>query len=94
MPSPGAESSYPRPPPIVETLVHEDGAIKMTENMFSSRRTRHIDVKHHMVRDAVDGGIIRVEYVKSREQHADVLTKAMDAKSFEKQARFLLNVRY
>ena len=71
---------------------HEDGAIKMTENRFSSRRTRHIDVKHHMVTDAVDGGIIRVEYVKSREQHADVLTKAMDAKSFEKQARFLLNV--
>ena len=48
-----------------------------------------------MVRDAVDGRIIRVEYVKSREQHADVLTinKAIDAKSFEKHARFLLNVR-
>ena len=50
-------------------------------------------MKHHMVRDAVDGGIIRVEYVKPREQYADVLTKAMDAKSFEKHARFLLNVR-
>ncbi|CAN0193722.1 unnamed protein product [Ascophyllum nodosum] len=83
-------------PPIDYNIrVHEDneGAIKMAENRFSSRRTRHIDVKHHMVRDAVDGGIIRVEYVKSREQHADVLTKAIDAKSFEKHARFLLNVR-
>ena len=83
-------------PPIDYNIrVHEnnEGAIKMAENRFSSRRTRHIDVKHHMVRDAVDGGIIRVEYVKSREQHADVLTKAIDAKSFEKHARFLLNVR-
>ncbi|CAN0306497.1 unnamed protein product [Ascophyllum nodosum] len=83
-------------PPIDYNIrVHEDneGAIKMAENRFSSRRTRHIDVKHHMVRDAVDGGIIRVEYVKSREQHADVLTKAIDAKSFERHARFLLNVR-
>ena len=83
-------------PPIDYNIrVHEDneGAIKMAENRFSSRRTRHIDVKHHMVRDAVDGGIIRVEYVKSRGQHADVLTKAIDAKSFEKHARFLLNVR-
>ncbi|CAN0477362.1 unnamed protein product [Ascophyllum nodosum] len=56
-------------PPIDYNIrVHEDneGAIKMAENRFSSRRTRHIDVKHHMVRDAVDGGIIRVEYV-SRE---------------------------
>ena len=48
-----------------------------------------------MVRDAVDGETIRVQYVKSGEQHADVLTNAIDAtKSFEKHARFLLNVRY
>ena len=60
------------------------GTIKMAENMFSSRRTRHIDVKHHLVRDAVDGGIIRVDYVKSGKQHADVLIKAIDVKSFEK----------
>ena len=46
-----------------------------------------------MIRDAVDGGIIRVEYIKSREQHANVLIKAIDAKSLEKHARFLLNVR-
>ena len=83
-------------PPIDYNIrIHEDneGIIKMAENRFSSRRTRHIDVKHHMVRDAVDGGIVRVEYVKSREHHADVLTKAIDAKSFEKHERFLLNVR-
>ena len=72
---------------------HNKGAIRITENSLSSRQTRHIDVKHHMVRDAADGGIIRVEHVKSEEQHADVLTKAIYAKSFEKHARFLLNVR-
>ena len=82
-------------PPIDYNIrLHEDneGVIKMAENRFSSRRIRHIDVEHHMVRDAVDGGLIRVEYVKSREQHADVLTNAIDAKWFEKHARFLLNV--
>ena len=51
------------PPIDYKTRVYEDneGAIKMAENRVSSRRTRHIDVKHHMVQDAVDGGIIRVE---------------------------------
>ena len=83
------------PPIDFKICVHEDnkGATKMAENRFSSRRTRHIDVKHYMVRDAVDGGMIRVEFIKSREQHADVLTKAIDAKPFGKHARFLLNVR-
>ena len=83
-------------PPIGHNIrVHKDneGAIKMAKNRFSSRRTRHIDVKHHMVWDAVDAGIIRVEYIKSGKQHADVRTKAIDAKSFEKHARFLFNVR-
>ena len=63
----------------------------MAENRFSCRRTRHINLKQHMVRDAVDGKIIRVEYVG--EQHACVLSKAIDVKSFEKHAQFLLNVQ-
>ena len=50
----------------------------MTKNRFSSRRTRHMDVKHHIVRDAIDGGIVHVEYVRSGEQHADILTKTLD----------------
>ena len=62
----------------------------MTKNRFSSRRTRHMDVKHHIVRDAIDGGIVHVEYVRSGEQHADILTKALDVKTFENRARFLL----
>ena len=83
-------------PPINYNIrVHEgnEGAIKMAENKRSIRRTRHIDVKHPMVRDVVGGEILRVEYVKSKEQYADVLTKTIDAKSFNKHARFLLNVR-
>ena len=83
------------PPVDCNTLVHEanEGDIKMAENRLSSRRTRRIDVKHNMVSDAVDRGMIHVKYVKSGEQHADVLSKAMYAKSFESHAQFLLNVR-
>ena len=37
-------------------IVNEDnqGAIRMANNKFSSKRTRHIDVKHHAIRDAVE----------------------------------------
>ena len=52
-----------------------------------------VDVKHHIVRDAVEGKVVRVEYVKSGEQHADALTKALDVKAFEKHRYFLLNTR-
>ncbi|CAN0449542.1 unnamed protein product, partial [Ascophyllum nodosum] len=73
------------------TIIREDneGAIKMTTNRFSSRRTRHVDVKHHVVRDAVESGVVRIYYVKSGEKHADVLTQALDINSFETHTRFL-----
>ena len=73
------------------TREDNEGAIKMATNRFSSRRTRHVDVKHHIVRDAVESGVVRIHYAKSGEQHADVLTKALDIDTFETHATFLLN---
>ena len=62
---------------------NNEGAIKMAIKSFSSRRTRHVNMKHHVVRDAVESGIV---CVKSGEQHADVNT-------FKMHARVLLNAR-
>ena len=69
--------SFSAPPTADNIMIREDneGAIKMAINRFSSRRTRHVDVKHHIVRDAVESVVVRIHYVKSGEQHADMLTK-------------------
>ena len=83
-------------PPIDDTIVireDNEGAIKMASNRFSSRRTRHVDVKRHIVHDAVESVVVQIHYVKSGEQHADMLTKALDANSFKTHVRFLLNTR-
>ena len=83
-------------PPIDDNIIireDNEGAIKMATNRFSSRCTRHVDVKHHNVRDAVESGVIRIHYVKSGEQHADVLTKALNTNTFETHARFLFDAR-
>ena len=81
------------PPIDTDIQIHEDneGAIKMAKNRFSSKRTRHVDVKHHIVRDTVEEGVVDIKHVRSEEQHADVLTKALDVKTFERHARFLMN---
>jgi hypothetical protein len=49
-------------------LANDDGA---------AHRTKHIDVKFHYVREQVQRGVVRVEAVRTDEQHADVLTKAL-----------------
>ena len=45
------------PPIDIDIKIHEDnqGAIKMATNRFSSRRTRHVDVKHHNICGAIKG---------------------------------------
>ena len=69
-----------------------EGTIKLATNKHASRRTKHIDVKHHLVRDASDARKVRVAYVRSEDQHADLLTKPLDMQKFYKHARFILNV--
>ena len=47
---------------IVNYREDDEGAIKMATNCFSSSCTRHVDVKHHIVRDAVESGVILIHY--------------------------------
>ena len=76
----------------VNVFEDNEGAIKLATNKHASRRTKHIDVKHHLVRDASDAQRVRVAYVRSEDQHADFLTKPLDVKKFCKHAKFILNV--
>ena len=52
----------------------------------------HIDIKPHLIRDAVDEGKVRVTYAKTEDQHAGVLTKSLDRKMFEHHVNALMNV--
>ena len=91
-------------PPIDDNIIireDNEGAIKIATNHFRSRRARHVDVKHHIVRDTVESGVVRIHNVKSGDQHAYVLAKALDIytfeshpmSTFESHPRSLLNAR-
>ena len=50
----------------VNVFEDNEGAIKLATNKHPSRSTKHIDVKHHTVRDASDARKVRVAFVKCR----------------------------
>ena len=52
------------PPTDENIIIREDneGAIKMAINRFSSRCMKHMGMKHHIVRDAVESGVVRIHY--------------------------------
>ena len=74
-------------------VVHEDneGAIRLANNPLSSGRSRHIDVRHHFLRDLVRKQVIRIEHVETKLQHAYVLTNPLEVKTFRFHRDFLLN---
>lgn len=60
------------------------GAIKIVKNHEINSRIKHIDVRHHVIRKHQQKGHINVEYVPTREQAADGLTKGVYGPRFEK----------
>ena len=53
----------------VNVFEHNEGAIKLAVNKHASRRTKHIDVKYHLVRDAGDTGKAKVVAVVVDDSH-------------------------
>ena len=52
-----------------------EGAIFLAKNQQVSMCTKHIDVHYHFIRDLVEEGLLKLEYVGTDENHADFMTK-------------------
>ncbi|KAK2417459.1 putative mitochondrial protein [Trifolium repens] len=59
-------------------------AINISKNPVQHSKTKHIDIRHHYIRDLVESKIVVLEHVGTKEQIADIFTKALDAVQFEK----------
>jgi hypothetical protein len=63
-------------------LEDNESAIRMAENPVEHSRTKHIDIRHHFLRDHQQKGDIEVFHVSSENQLADIFTKPLDEKTF------------
>ncbi|KAK2976087.1 hypothetical protein RJ640_009519 [Escallonia rubra] len=60
-----------------ELFCDNKSAIAMAKNPVFHSRTRHIALKYHFIREAIEEGEIELEFCKSKEQVADIFTKAL-----------------
>ena len=58
-------------------------AINISENSVQHDRTKHVEVDRHFIKEKLEAGILSLPFVRSEEQLADILTKAIPTKSFE-----------
>ena len=75
----------------IDLFKYNQGAIAIVENSISGRRTKHIEVCHHFIRELVELKVPSVQFTEYSSQHADILTKPLGLEAFVKQRAFLIN---
>ncbi|GKA74711.1 retrovirus-related pol polyprotein from transposon TNT 1-94 [Tanacetum coccineum] len=66
----------------VPVLCDNKGAIDLSKNPVLHSRTKHIEIRHHFLRDNVQKGNISIEKVASEDNIADILTKPLKREPF------------
>jgi hypothetical protein len=56
--------------------------VKIATNHVQHKRTKHIDIRHHLLRDHVSKGDIVMEGVRINDQLVDIFTKPLDETRF------------
>ncbi|WVZ98520.1 hypothetical protein U9M48_043950 [Paspalum notatum var. saurae] len=66
----------------VPLLCDNESAVKLANNLVQHSRTKHIDIRHHFIKDHVAKGDILLRNVGTKEQLADIFTKPIDESTF------------
>ncbi|CAB1110909.1 unnamed protein product [Ectocarpus sp. CCAP 1310/34] len=78
--------------PCIPIFEDNQGAIQLAQNPISNSNSKHIDVRHHFLRELVERKEISVIHVPSPYQRADFLTKSLSKDSFESHREFVMNL--
>ncbi|GJU51844.1 hypothetical protein Tco_1221399 [Tanacetum coccineum] len=66
----------------VLVLCDNKGAIDLSKNLVLHSRTKHIEIRHHFLRDNVPKENISIEKVSSEDNIADILLKPSSNETF------------
>ena len=69
-----------------------EGERHLTQNPLGTSTWKHIDVRHHFLRELIFFGEFIVTHVESKDQHADFLTKSISNAAFCYHRDFLMNI--
>ena len=79
--------------PVIPVYEDNEGAISIADNPINNSNSKHIDVRHHFLRELIARKEITVVHVGTKYQHADFLTKALTKDAFERHRNFVMNLQ-
>lgn len=63
---------------MVVLYCDDASAISISKNPVQHSRTKHIDIRHHFIRELVENKVISIEHIQTEKQLADLFTKALN----------------
>ena len=66
----------PRSPIILR--MDNQGVLALTKNPVNHSRSKHIDIKHHFIRETIAKGIVWLKHVISEDIAVDFFTKSLE----------------
>ncbi|KAI3619346.1 gag-pol polyprotein [Moniliophthora roreri] len=70
-------------------LSDNQGAIFISKNQVTEKRTKHIDIKYHHIRECVAKKKVEVFFIPTNQQPADLMTKNLPWDKFQRHREFL-----
>jgi hypothetical protein len=58
-------------------------AICLSKNPILHSRSKHIEIKHHFIRDYVQKGILDIQFIDTEQQWADIFIKPLTVERFD-----------
>jgi hypothetical protein len=62
--------------------VDNKSALSLIKNPVHHDRSKHIDVRFHLIREYANRGQIEVDFIRTEEQLGDILTKPLSKSKF------------
>ena len=66
----------------IKIHIDNESTICIVKNLVFHSKTKHIEIRHHFIRDAYENKLIQVLKIHTDDNVADLLTKAFDVSRF------------
>ncbi|KAL2327539.1 hypothetical protein Fmac_020966 [Flemingia macrophylla] len=63
-------------------MCNNTASINLSNNHVMHSRSKHIEIKHHFIRDYVQRGTFELMFINTEEQLADIFTKPLPEDRF------------
>ena len=77
----------------INIFVDNQGTIDLASKYTTEKRSKHIDIRYHFIRERISSGFIDLTHVPTENNVADIMTKPVSKVKLERFCRVLFGAR-